>query len=224
MPQVCHVDASLKTLSLPPHLVAIEQSEAARQLSSIFSAAFAEFATEVGELLGGLATAARDADAGDGKFARQTDAGGLCVLLEAAGGGGEGGGGGGAHAAAPGGGASATRRSYAAADNAAPLEACVSKLRHDLCARLAAVLFRYPLFVHVQRVPALHTGYSRGSQYASRRSSSSSAHSQQGAEVQGLILDLGGLIGCSESGDLVQALARTHMLGRLVASRLQVYW
>ena len=219
MPQVCHVDASLRTLSLPPHLVVIEQSEAARQLSSIFSAAFADFATEVGEVLGGLAAAARDADAGDGKFARQADAGALCVLLEAA----AGGGGGGAHATAAGGGASATRRSYSAADNAAPLEACVSKLRHDLCARLAAVLYRYPLFVHVQRAPAQHTGYSRGSQYASRRSSSSSANSQQGAEAQGLILDLGGLICCSESGDLVQALGRTQMLGRLVASRLQVY-
>ena len=219
MPQVCHVDASLRTLSLPPHLVVIEQSEAARQLSSIFSAAFADFATEVGEVLGGLAAAARDADAGDRKFARQADAGALCVLLEAA----AGGGGGGAHAAVARGGASVTRWRYSAADNVVPLETCVSKIRHDLCARGWMWCSSVTRFLCTCNAPAQHTGYSRGSQYASRHSNSSSAISHQGAEEQGLILDLGGLICCSESGDLVQVLGRTQMLGRLVAWRLQVY-
>jgi hypothetical protein len=112
---------------------------------------------EVSEVLEGLAVAVRDADVDDGKFAQQVTAGSLCVLLEVA----VVGGGGGAHAAVVRGDASATRWSYSAVDNAAPLEACVSKIRHDLCARLDVVLFRYPLFVHVQRACTAYGVFAR---------------------------------------------------------------
>ena len=52
-PNVCQVDATHKSLSVPPQMTAVENSEAGRQLMDILGAAFAEFAADVRRTRGG---------------------------------------------------------------------------------------------------------------------------------------------------------------------------
>lgn len=174
---VCQVDATHKTLSLPPQLTNIENSEGGRQLADILDAAFQDFMDDVRR-------ATDDGAGGDWSFEAVFEKG--------------------SGVQAPGAWGSI---SSGAGAGGAQLHGCIETLRNSLCSKLAAVLFRYPLFV-------------RGGPTESESPSKSGNRRTQGNSVK---LDMGGLMCASEFPALLQALSKTQMLSQLVLERVHVY-
>ena len=175
---VCQVDATHKTLSLPPQQTAIENSEGGRQLVDILDSAFQDFTDDVRK-------ATDDSAGGDWSFEAVFEKG--------------------SGVQAPGAWGSS---SSGASGGGAQLHGCIETLRNSMCSKLAAVLFRYPLFVRAG-------------------AGESDNHNQGGTRGQHgnstVKLDMGGFMCASEFPALLQDLSKTQMLSQLVLARVHVY-
>jgi hypothetical protein len=121
---VCQVDATHKTISLPPKVAAVEDSEAGRCLAQLIGEAFTVFEADVRKCVADFGGHGRGAAAASENFE---------TLFE-----------GQRKTGAPGAWGSSSADSAGGA-----LHGCVDGLRNGLCSKFASVLFCYPLFVNV---------------------------------------------------------------------------
>jgi len=173
-------------------MAAVEDSEAGRSLAQLLGEAFADFEADVRRTVVEAGLQGEGTEAAGANTSFET----LFAAQKAL--------------SAPG-----AWGSSSAGGAGGALLGCVDGLRNSLCSKIASVLFRYPLYVHV----------SGGAAPSAKRASLDNQRWQGGGATKGACvqLDVGGLMCASDSPALLQALSKTQMLSHLVLSRITLY-